>query len=148
MITLSSKDVDPIGSEMVARYEKAMSMKAEGKDAEVEKLLLPSVEPPSIYHGHYRELFIVWRKEIRKASKAYDHQKVVQILTRMLLLNTEMIMEMSRYWSLIHGVERTPEYFRSYSKVNKTDVAMLKKHALRAGDNSALDAAENYHFIK
>lgn len=148
MITLSSKDADPVGSEMVARYEKAMSMKAEGKDDEVEKLLLPSVDPPSIYHGHYRELFIVWRKKLRKASKACDDHQVIQILMRMIELNTEMIMEMSRYWSSIHGVERTPDYFRSYSKVNKTDVAMLKKHALRAGDNSALHAAENYRFIK
>lgn len=63
-----SMDEDAVShnQEMVMRYEKAMEMKKAGDLKAVEELLLPSVSPPSIYHGHYRELFINWRKMIKQ----------------------------------------------------------------------------------
>lgn len=145
---LRSFDVDPYGEEMTSRFEKAVSLKGKGLDEEVETLLLKSTNPPSIYHGHYRELFIIWRKRVKAYVKEHRHREVVDLLSKMLTLNEEMINEMSRYWAPIHQVERAPDYFLPYSKITKTDIANLKKQALACGDEQALIFAENYRYIK
>ncbi|MDU5837146.1 MAG: hypothetical protein E6Z53_08780 [Pantoea sp.] len=145
---IRSCDVDPYGAEMTSRFEKAMSLKGKGLDEEMETLLLKSTKPPSIYHGHYRELFIIWRKRAKAYIKESKERDAVALLAKMLALNEEMINEMCRYWSPIHQVERTPDYFMSYSKITKTDIAKLKKHALACGDEHALRLVEGYRYIK
>lgn len=145
---LRSCDVDPYGAEMTSRFEKAMSLKGKGLDEEMEALLLKSTNPPSIYHGHYRELFIIWRKRVKAYIKERRERDAVALLTKMLALNEEMVNEMCRYWGQIHQIERTPDYFMSYSKITKTDLAKLKKHALACGDEHALSLVEGYRYIK
>lgn len=145
---LRSCDIDAYGAEMISRFEKAMALKGKGQDEDMETLLLKSTNPPSIYHGHYRELFIIWRKRVKAYVKEHRHRDVVDLLSKMLALNEEMINEMCRYWTPIHQVERKPAYFMSYSKITKTDIAELKKHALACGDEHSLKFAESYRYIK
>lgn len=148
MMEFRSFDLDPCGAEMTSRFEKAMLLKGEGLDEEVEALLLKSTNPPSIYHGHYRELFIIWRRRVKAHVKARRGHDAVALLTKMLVLNEEMINEMCRYWGQIHKIERTPDYFMPYSKITKTDVASLKKYALACGEEKSLTLAESYRYIK
>ncbi|MDJ0087718.1 hypothetical protein [Pantoea allii] len=145
---IRSCDIDPYVEEMTLRFQKAMSLKGKGLDEEIEELLLRSTNPPSIYHGHYRELFIIWRKRVKEYIKERREHDAVVLLTNMLSLNEEMIDEMCRYWGQIHQVEITAEYFMSYSKITKTDLANLKKCALACGEDHALEFAENYRYIK
>lgn len=137
--------VDPEGSEFYSRYIQAIAMKQEKRFNEVESLLMPSVEPPSIYHGHYRELFVAFRHRIKALEKNSEHQAIVALLLKMIRLNNEMLQKMSDHWSPIHGVYRPPSYFTNYSKINNTDLKKLVKHATALNDVDAVSIAENYH---
>ncbi|ELY6360289.1 hypothetical protein C5952_17700 [Cronobacter sakazakii] len=148
MELITSADIVGYNADMLSRYERAMLMKAAGNYDEAEELLLPSVNPPSIYHGHYRELFILWRKKIIRLSKLGDDKAVIELLLRMFKLNAEMLNEMARYWSEIHGVERKVEYFASYSKINKTDITLLKRYANNIDNIEEYLKAEKYLLSK
>ncbi|WP_241596010.1 hypothetical protein [Rosenbergiella epipactidis] len=130
-------------NEMYSRYELAMKMKSEGNIDEVERLLLPSVIPPSIYHGHYRELFINWRKKIYLHEKAAEYSKIVSLIKLMIKLDAELLHKMREYWSPIHGVDRSPEYFFRYSKIKKTDLKKLQKYSEIIGDMDGKFLAES-----
>ncbi|EKY1998821.1 hypothetical protein QU500_002259 [Cronobacter sakazakii] len=144
MEIIKSSDVDPYGTEMLSRYEQSMLMKEKGNFDEAERLLISSVNPPSIFHGHYGELFKLWRKKIRKLIKAGDVNAALELLSLMFKLNSEMLDAMASYWSKIHGVERRVEYFASYSKINKTDIALFKKYSAKDANLDEVLKAEKY----
>ncbi|WP_201789765.1 hypothetical protein, partial [Cronobacter sakazakii] len=91
---------------------------------------------------------ILWRKKIRRLSKLGDDKAVIELLLRMFKLNAEMLNEMARYWSEIHGVERKVEYFASYSKINKTDITLLKRYANNIDNIEEYLKAEKYLLSK
>jgi len=129
---------------MVMRYEKAMEMKKAGDLKAVEKLLLPSVNPPSIYHGHYRELFINWRKMIKQNLSDGMNYEALSLLKRMFILDGEMLNAMREYWSHVQGKEIAQEYFATYSKINKSDIKMIHNLSQKLGDIEGMEIVKPY----
>lgn len=134
---LTSADIDPEGAEKYAGYERAMALKKDGKFSDAAKLLLKSCEPPSIYKGHYRELFKIWRQFNRDDLKTGRYQEVVDRVLTMRRLDEEMIQEMLRYWSIQQKRELPPDYFDSDRNLLVSDAKALKKaaEALKQDDN-------------
>ena len=127
--TLTSADVNPEGATVYARFQKAMELKKEGKFLEAEPLLIKSTEPPSIYHGHYRELFKVWRQFNRNDLKAEKYKEVSSRVLNMYRLDNEMINEMLRYWSIQHEKKLHKNFFDKYRNLLIGDAKALKKSA-------------------
>lgn len=134
---LRSVDIDHEAAEKYAAYERAMELKKEGKLFDAAKLLLTSCEPPSIYKGHYRELFKIWRQFNRGDLKAGRYREVVDRVLAMRRLDEEMIQEMLRYWSIQQKRELPPDYFDNDRNFLVSDAKALKKaaEALKQDDN-------------
>lgn len=113
-----------------------LNLALEAKDKKdwhkVIELLTPSVEPPSIYHGHYRELFIAYRAVYREDMKLGKFKKVVEIIERMKRLDKEMLETMTSYWSEQNKENYAPNHFQSYSKINATDLKTYNKALVKA----------------
>src|SRR5882724_8815775 len=109
--TLTSADIDPESTGMYAGYERAMALKKDGKPFEAAELLLKSCDPPSIYKGHYREVFKIWRQINRDDLKANRYQQVVDRVLTMIRLDEEMVREMLRYWSIQQNRKLPSDYF-------------------------------------
>ncbi|EFE7739090.1 hypothetical protein [Escherichia coli] len=141
-----SMDEDAVShnQEMVMRYGKAMEMKKAGDLKAVEELLLPSVSPPSIYHGHYRELFINWRKMIKQHLSEGMNADALSLLKKMFILDREMLAAMKDYWSAVQGKRLTEDYFSTYSKINKSDIKMIHNLSQMLGDKEGLDIGRIY----
>ena len=127
--TLSSVDIDPEGAALFDGFQKAMELKKQGKFSEAEALLIKSTEPPSIYKGHYRELFKVWRQFNRDDLKAKEYEKVTGRIINMLRLDDEMIDEMLRYWSIQQNRKLPKDYFETSRNILVSDAKALKKSA-------------------
>ena len=97
---LTSADVDPEGAVKYSNYERAMALKKDGNFQEAAELLEISCTPPSIFKGHYRELFNIWRQLNRDSLKKGDYQIVIDRVTKMIRYDDEMIEEMLKYWSI------------------------------------------------
>ncbi|MGO3644989.1 MAG: hypothetical protein ACTJFM_13125 [Pseudoalteromonas sp.] len=127
--TLTSADIDPVGTELFNGFLKAMDLKKEGKLSEAEKLLIKSTEPPSIYKGHYRQLFRIWRQFNREDLKANNFQEVMNRVLKMCRLDDEMINEMLRYWSIQQNRKLPKDYFKKDRNLLISDAKALKKAA-------------------
>lgn len=140
---LTVDDILPGTAAAVARFDQAVVARKEGRLAEAEALLLPSIEPPSIYTGHYRELFMVWRQLNRDDMKAGEHRQVVERVTRMAAEDDRMIKEMLRYWSHQQGKRLPKTYFDGSRNLKVTDVKALQKAAAAIGNKTAARLAGN-----
>jgi len=147
---LTSADVDPEGAENYNRYGRAMALKKDGKFSDAAELLLKSCEPPSIYTGHYKELFKIWRQFNRVDLKAHRYQEVVGRVLKMIRFDDEMIREMVRYWSIQQNRKLTSDYFDNDRNLLVSDVKVLYKASvvLRQKDNMQLAANLIERFTK
>ena len=126
---LTAQDIDPEGAELFNYFQRAMVLKKEGRISEAEALLIKSTERPSIYKGHYRELFKVWRKLNRDDLKAKKYQEVSNRVLNMHRLDDEMINEMLRYWSIQQKRKLPKDYFDNDRNLLVSDAKILRKSA-------------------
>jgi hypothetical protein len=109
--SLASADIDPEGAEKYATYERAMALKKSGNLTEAAEFLAKSCTQPSIYKGHYRELFKIWRQFNHDDLNSNHHEKVIDRIITMIRLDQEMIQEMLRYWSVQQNRPLPSDYF-------------------------------------
>jgi len=136
--TLTSADIDPEGTALFNNYLKAMELKKEEKFSEAESLLIMSTKPPSVYKGHYRELFKLWRQFNREDLKAKKYQEVMDRVVNMYHLDSEMIDEMLRYWSIQQKRKLPKDYFDKSRNLLISDAKALKKSAESLGNEGNL----------
>ena len=139
---LTSSDIDPEGDILLSNFESAITLKKAGKLSEAEKLLIKSCEPPSIYTGHYRELFRIWRQFNRDDIKEKNYQVVIERVLRMLCFDDEMIQEMRRYWSIQQDRKLSLDYFDGYRNLLVSDAKALKKASEALNQESNLTLAK------
>lgn len=135
--TLSFADIDPKGATLFDGFQKAMELKKKGKHSEAEELLIRSCEPPTIYKGHYREIFKIWRQYNREDIKAQKYQIVTNRVLKMRRLDDEMISKMLQYWSIQQQRELPLNYFDRDRNLLVSDAKALMKSA------EALENSEN-----
>jgi hypothetical protein len=131
---LTSADVNPEGAAKYSNYERAMALKKDGKLQEAAALLEISCTPPSIYKGHYRELFNIWRQLNRDSLKKGDYQIVIDRVTKMIRYDDEMIEEMLRHWSIQQRRKLAKDYFDKDRNLKISDAKALLKAAKAIGD--------------
>ena len=136
--TLTSADVDPANAEAFGRYEEAMSLKANGDLAAAAALLQLSCSPPSIYKGHYRELFRIWRQLNRVALAEGEYQVVVARVRRMAEMDEELIQEMLGYWSKVQERSLPANYFDGDRNLLVSDAKALHKAATACRNEEAV----------
>jgi hypothetical protein len=124
--TLSFTNIDTKGAVLVDGFQKAMVLKKEGRFSEAEALLIKSTEPPSIYKGHYQELFKIWRQFNRNDLKANKYQEVSNRVLNMLRIDDEML----RYWSIQQKTKLPEGYFDNDRNILVSDTKTLKKSAV------------------
>ena len=139
--TLTSADIDPEGAEKYAGYERAMTLKRSGNLSEAAEILTKSCNPPSIYKGHYRELFKIWRQFNRDDLHANRHQEVIDRVITMIRLDQEMIKEMLRYWSIQQERHLPSDYFDNDRNLLVSDAKAMKKAAEALGQNDNVHIA-------
>lgn len=133
---LSAADVDPENAVALGRYQMAMAHKAAGKLAEAASLLEPSCAPPSIYKGHYRELFKIWRTLNRDDLKTGNHVAVAQRVQTMIRFDDQMIEIMLRRWGDVQGRTLPKDYFDGDRNLRQTDLKALISAAKAVGDST------------
>lgn len=131
--TLTSADIDPEGAAKYASYEQAMALKKAGDLSSTANLLLKSCVPPSIYKGHYEELFKIWRQFNRDDLQADNYQPIVDRVLTMMRFDDEMIQEMIRYWGIQQGRTLPQNYFDRDRNLRVTDAKALLKAAKELG---------------
>jgi hypothetical protein len=124
---LTSADVDPEGSGKYSNYERALSLKKAGDLDSASKLLLKSCNPPSIYKGHYCELFKIWRQQNKEDIKKGNYKVVVKRVLKMIQYDDEMIAEMLSYWSKQQKRDLPIDYFDSDRNLKISDAKALLK---------------------
>ena len=141
--TLTSVDVDPEGAATFARYELAMVLKKKGNLSAAAELLYQSCSPPSIYKGHYRELFKISRQLNRNDLKTGNYCAVLERVRLMARLDNEMIHEMLRYWSIQQNRQLPHEYFDNDRNLLVTDAKALLRAAQEFNDVQSAIFAES-----
>ena len=139
---LTSADIDPANAEAFGRYERAMSLKASGDSAGAAALLELSCSPPSIYKGHYRELFKIWRQRNRAALAVREYKAVVTRVLRMVQLDDELIEVMLVHWSRVQERPLPKDYFDSDRNLLLSDAKALSKAATACRDKQAVGRAK------
>ncbi|MGI8437833.1 MAG: hypothetical protein ACR2NX_13185 [Chthoniobacterales bacterium] len=122
---LTFADVDPTGAADFARYQEALRLKEQGDLSSAAALLEKSCCPPSIYKGHYRVLFQIWRRQNKDDLKAGNHSAVVQHALKMIRYDDEMIDTMLRHWSRVQDRILPPDCFEGDRNLKVTDVRCL-----------------------
>lgn len=148
--TLTSADINPEGLATLDCYQKAMELKKSGKFSEAESLFIKSTEPPSIYKGHYRELFKLWRQFNRDDLKVKKYQEVTDRVLNMCRLDDEMVDEMLRFWSIQQERKLPKNYFDKDRNLLLSDAKALKKSAesLKNIENMVLSDKLIESFVK
>jgi len=126
---LTSADVDPEGAKKLAGYQKAMALKKAGRLFEAAEILQKSCNPPSIYKGHYRELFRIWRQFNRTDITGRKYNDIVDRVLTMIRYDGEMVHEMLRYWSIQRRQELPFDSFDRDKNLLVSDAKALKKAA-------------------
>lgn len=133
-LQLSANEGAAEAREFLTRFEEAVVSRRAGDLVRAEQLLLPSVEPPSIYHGHYRELFLIYRAWNKRDLNARAYDRVIQRVLMMVRLDAEMVTTMTRYWSRINGKKVD---CGSYTKLKLSDAKVLLAAAEACSDSKA-----------
>jgi len=115
-------------------YEKGMRCKAAGDLKGAAEWLERSVRPPSIYKGHYRELFKIYRQWNREAAKAGRWQEVIDRVLTMAELDDEMVTALAaRAAQFDDGPKRLISQFDGNRNLTITDAKQLVKAATASG---------------
>ena len=122
-------DVDPDGTKKYNNYVRAMSLKKAGDFDSAAKLLESSCNPPSIYKGHYCELFKIWRQKNKEDIKKGNYKTVLDRILIMIRYDEEMIAEMLSYWSKQQKRNLPTDYFDKDRNLKKSDAKILFKAA-------------------
>jgi len=138
---LTSEDIDPEGTALFEGYQKAMLLKKNGEYEQAELILLKSCEPPSIYKGHYRELFKIWRKYNRDDIKLKKYSEVSARVLKMVKLDEEMINGMLDYWGERQNKTLPKAYFDKDRNLLVSDAKALKKSSEILEDTDNLELA-------
>ncbi|MBX3370538.1 MAG: hypothetical protein KF793_09115 [Nitrospira sp.] len=138
--SLTSADIDPEGTARYENYQRAMALKEAGDLNGAAKLLHDSCISPSIYKGHYRELFKIWRGFNREDLKVGRYQPVIDRVIMMVKLDREMIEEMLRYWAIQQRRKLPIDYFDKDRNLRVSDAKALQTaaEALRQDDEQHL----------
>lgn len=140
--SLAYADVDPEGAEAVNRYEQAMVLKRQGDLAGAAGLLVQSCIPPSIYQGHYRELFKIWRQMNRDDLKSGSFEPVISRVNDMIRLDEEMIKGMLTHWGTVQKRELPGDYFDKSRNLLQADGKALLLAGTALGNSNAVKVAE------
>ena len=133
--SLTSSDIDPEGTGRYENYQKAMLLKQAGDLQGAAKLLHDSCVSPSIYKGHYRELFKIWRQFNREDLKAGLFQEVINRVQMMVQLDKAMIQEMLRYWGIQQGRKLPIDYFDKDRNLRVSDAKALRTASKALGQD-------------
>jgi len=125
------------------RYELAMEAKKVGNTNLVIEMLIPSVVPPSIYKGHYKELFVAYRKKNKNSIKEGKVMEAIDKLKEMIKLDSEMIDLMYNNWSKSFFLPKRREYFLAQSNIKITDIKLLLQLSIQENDNEGISLAED-----
>ena len=123
------------------RYSEAMALKEQGKLEDAADILLSSCIPPSIFHGHYHQLFIIWRSFNKSDLKQGAYSIVIDRIRTMLRFNDEMIACMTEHWSQRFHADVQSDYFDIYSNFLIFDANTLLKAAQAINDIDNLKLA-------
>lgn len=147
---LTSADVDPEGAKAYSNFERAMELKKNGNLIEAEHIFIDLCTKPSIYKGHYRELFKIWRQFNRDDLKNKNYNNVINRVIKMTDLDSEMIQEMLRHWSIQQNKNLPKDYFDNDSNILLSDAKALKKASEELNDIKGLALANKLlnRFIK
>jgi hypothetical protein len=129
-------------AELLEGYKKAMQLKKDGKVLAAEKLLMKSCEPASVYKGHYKELFKIWRQYNRDDLKVKKYRKVLDRVLKMIKLDDEMIAEMLRYWGTEQNKNLPEDYFDADRNLLISDVKALRVAAEALQENKNVELAD------
>jgi len=138
---LTTADIDPDGAKKWAIYQSAMRDVKNGDLSSAAEKLETSCIPPSIYKGHYRDLFKIWRKWNRRDFTAGHYGVVVERVGKMIRYDDEMIREMLRYWSVQQRQDLPRDYFDKDRNLKITDVRTLRKSSEATGHKNAAEEA-------
>jgi hypothetical protein len=138
---LTSADVDPGGSEKYGNYERALSLKKAGDLDGASKLLQKSCDPPSIYKGHYCELFKIWRQQNKEDIKKGNHNAVVDRVLKMIQYDDEMIDEMLNYWGKQQKRKLPIDYFDNDRNLKMCDAKALLKASQELNNSELVQKA-------
>lgn len=140
---ISSDDIDEENTKKFQNYEKAMRLKKEGDLASAARILEQSCDPPSIYHGHYRELFKIWRQFNREDMKSRNYRNVSDRVLKMIRYDQEMIRVMLSYWSTQQKKSLPEDYFDKERNLLVSDVQALLKSAEALEEQRNVDLAKD-----
>lgn len=124
-------------------YDLAMAYKKSGLLDKAVELLENSTNPPTIYHGHYGELFIIYQIFNKRDMQHHCYEQVIERITKMLRLNQEMLNAMIKHHRQVHSMQIPDDYFDGYSKIKITDLKTLLKASTMIGDDKTFQTA-NY----
>lgn len=135
MLTTTDQQVEALA--FANTHDLARSLRLSGDLDGAEALLTPIVSEPNIFHGIYRELFLVLRQKNRNDSGAANWVRVIERVRRMAELDSEMICAMLGHWSRVQNVDLPPDYFENYRKLKLSDAKVMLKAAETIGDAKA-----------
>jgi hypothetical protein len=123
--SLTAAELDPENSAAYDRYTRACALKKAGDLPGTAQLLIASCEPPSIYQGHYRLLFQVWRQLNRADLKEGRFESVAARVVQMVRYDEEMIEAMVGHWGKVQGKVLSPRHFDGSRNLKVSDAKAL-----------------------
>lgn len=124
-------------------YDEALKVKKAGDLHKAAEMLKISCEPPSIYKGHYRELFKIFRILNKQDLRDGNYQQVIDRVNLALRYDSEMIDKLCQHWGKVHNVEYGREYFACESNILISDLKALLKASLAMNDLANTQKAQN-----
>lgn len=141
--TLTDRDVDSVGANLYDNYTQAMELKKEGRLAEAAQLLEKSCRPASIFKGHYRALFVIWRQFNKDDMAAKRYKPVVRRVLQMIKYDGQMIAKMIKHWGKVQRRQLPDDHFDRDRNLKITDLKTLLKAAAAVGDAEAEKIAKD-----
>jgi hypothetical protein len=123
------------------RYELARALRKAGQLRAAERELLPSVSPPSAYHGHYRELFLIYRQWNEKDKARGAWPAVIARTLRMIKLDDALIACLEAAFTEAHGRPPAAGSMNTYRKLTVSDAKLLLKATETVNDQVAMQSA-------
>lgn len=113
--------------DLVDNYLLAMEVKRSGDLQKAAKMLELSTNPPSIYKGHYGQLFIIYRKFYRQDMQDGNYQAVIDRIHRMIKLDNEMLKAIVLHRTNIQNNPCTLDDVKDESNIKVSDLKTLQK---------------------
>ena len=140
--SLTAADIDPENAITYGRYTRACELKKQG-DLEGAAILLESFcIPPSIYSGHYRLLFQIWRHFNRIDLKKGHYENVVQRVTKMIRYDEEMCVVLVKYWGEVQNKILPQDHFDGARNLKVSDAKALLNAATALSNTKLAKEAE------